>query len=275
MNINLHISNSIRIITFCFLLLSSVLLFQACESIVDFPETGEFNAIPVIEAVLTDKFEEQRVRITYSVPLNDPSSCRIVENAGVIVYSADGDSLVYQYQSDGWYTSRPFQANKKTVYTLEVKLDTMLIVAKEKVIELRGIDSVYYSFPNDTAADVHFTIAKRNGDVKYFFVNIFRNNDLLTTGSEIFILYDKNLMEKITLKLPHLFEVNDTVAIEFHAISERMFDYYYQLVDQFFYNNYFNIGYRTNPVNMFEGKALGYFHVSSVRCDTLIIHPPK
>ena len=57
-------SEPILILLLCFLLI-------ACEDLVRFPDQDSHPEIPVIEAVLTDYAEVQKVRVTYSVDLND------------------------------------------------------------------------------------------------------------------------------------------------------------------------------------------------------------
>ncbi len=98
-----------------------------------------------------------------------------------------------------------------------------------------------------------------------------KNEEVITTGSEILIYSDKYFDKYEKIKFPYAFEKNDTVTVEFHKISKEMFEYYYELTDQFFYYNYSNIGYKKNLPTMFNNGAMGYFHVSSVMSKTMII----
>lgn len=259
----------IHCIGICLFFISVVVLLNSCESVIDFPDVPRAEPIPVIEAILTDRFEPQKVRVSQSVPINDSLACKIIENAVVYVYS-DYDTLFYNYHDDGWYKSDSFAAKINSRYTLEVIIDSVVHRAEGSATQVNGIDSIY-SVLNDTTYNVYIDYRKTGETIRYFYADIFRNSELLDKGTDMFIYYDENIRNKIKLKLPYTFNKNDTVIMDFYSLTKEMFDYYFKLYYSLYYTNYFNIGYKDNPESMFDKKAMGYFQVSSVYSEKLII----
>ena len=253
-----------------------MLLFYACQSIIDFPDVPEVKPVTIIEGILTDRAEVCQIRVSRSVSLGDSISSIPVPDAEVFVYS-DNDTFYYTYKNNGRYESEPFGAEVNRTYHLEVRIDSSCYKSTGTVLPLNGIDSIYTGyFPKYQGDDSAYMVYINAGDINfektgYYLVNAFRNGKCISTGSDLWVFDDKHLNDLNSINIPYTFRKNDTVTVELNSISKEMYDYYYVLVDQFFVLNYQNIWYKTNPPLMFDGSAMGYFQVSSVSSKTVIV----
>lgn len=252
-------------------------LVSGCESIVNFPEIPTPVRYPVIEAVLTNQNEAQKLRISYPTALNDSLNSLPVSNARVYVFSDSGDTFIYHYMSNGWYASDPFHAIPAKTYTLNIQIDSSSFMASGSLIPLNGIDSLYFKhLPNAETDSAYFVYANAGAVdptiTKYYQINIYRNDSLLTGGTNIAIFNDKFLNALNEIKLPFTYSRNDTVLLELFSLSKEMYSYYEALTINIFSLDFINIGYRTNPPQIFNKLALGYFQVSAVDRKKIIIH---
>jgi len=253
-----------------------LLLISGCESIVDFPDVSQSHSYPVIEAMLTDQEEVQMVRVSHTVPLNDSASSKPTDNARVFVSSDTGDTVFYQYTSNGLYTSLPYRALPGRTYTLTVQTDSTVFQSSASLISMHGIDSLYCkNIPGQN--NLIFNVYLNAGPVdasttKYYQANIFRNDTILTRSTDIAIFNDKYLTSLKGIKLPYTYADNDKVLVEVLTLSEEMYAYYLALTTNLFSISFSNMGYKTNPPQMFNKPAFGYFQVSAVCKKQIVIH---
>ncbi len=258
-----------------FIVLMAV-LFSGCENLIGFPDIPDHHKVPVIEAILTNEPAVQKVKVSYSVPLSDSSSCLPVEDAHVWVISDEGDTLEYVHQSAGWYHSAVYAAKPAVRYTLEVFIDGTTYKSSGEVIEMNGIDSLYCHYEKESALwDAGYYAYMNAGSVdevtRYYFINASCNDTLKTIGSEIWMFSD-DLVENINnIKLPLSFTEKDSITIELYSISKDMYDYYYKLAYEVLNLDLSNISYRTNLPQLFQPATLGYFQVSAVSRRSIVM----
>jgi hypothetical protein len=252
-----------------------IVLLAGCESIVNFPEINDAAQYPVIEALLTDKAEIQKVRVSYTARLDDTLNSIPVNNARVRIFSNTGDTFLYQNTGKGWYESKPFAASSGKVYTLKVEVDTISVQASGSLISMNGIDSLYIKPSNNSTSYSLFANAGSAdpASTRYYQLNISRNDTLLTGDSNIAVFNDQYLTSLHTLRLPYFYSLNDTVDIELFSISKPMYDYFLAISINIFNLNFINSGYQTNLPQMFGKSVLGYFQVSAVNRERIIIRP--
>ena len=260
-------------------LINLIVLFTiitGCESIVDFPKAPKANEYPVIEALLTNRDEVQKVRVSYTTSLEDSVSSRVVDNAMVFVCSDAGDTSVYHYTENGWYASAPYYANTGKIYTLNVNIGNVSYKATGSLISMNGIDSVYTRRLEVVGKDSAYFAFINAGVVdpsvpRYYQIDAYKNDSLLTGGINIAVFYDKYLTSLIGINLPFAFSQKDTVDLQLYSLSQTMFNYYQSLSINIFSLSFVNSGYRSNPPAMFSPFALGYFQVSAVDRKQIII----
>lgn len=249
-----------------------------CEQIVDFPDNKkEYEKRLVVEGFLTDIFEEQKVRVTYTLPLSDSLSCEVVPNAKVMIYSNSGDTVFLTYKEDGWYKSAPFSAQITKQYTLEVQIGDFVTKSVSDCLPGQQLDSLYFkryrlSVGKDTVYHIYFNAGLTDPNInRYYMVEVFRNKKKLTEGDEVWTFSDKNLTSLSNIEIPAETHLGDTVDVELHSLTAPMFHYFSQYSEVIFSDIIVNQNYRENPPIMFDQKVLGYFKVSSVHSKRIII----
>ncbi len=256
---------------FIMVFLLPLILIIACEDFVSFPDQNSDIYLPVIEAILTDVPEVQKVRVTWSVSVNDSSASRIIDNSLVKMISSKGDTVLFDYVNDGWYHSPVFSAQAGITYSLEVTIDAETYRSSGAIQELQDFDSVYYKYRRnlnntDSSYYIYFDYAKPDpGNTKYYMVDLDSNSIRITQGSRLFLYEDRYLEYIKGIFVPVPLKLNDTATITAYSLSREMFDYYYKLGYHVFEMDLSSISYQTNLPQMFSPKALGYFQVSSVR----------
>jgi hypothetical protein len=251
-------------------------IITGCESIVDFPEVPQTSEYPVIEAILTDQNEVQKVRVSCTTSLEDSVSSHPVSDAKVYVCSDTGDTAVYHYTDNGWYASAPYQAMPGKTYKLTVNINKVDFSATGSLIAMNGIDSLYTKrLPKENKDSAYFVLVDGGpvnpNDTKYYQIDVYRNDSLLTDGINLAVFNDKYLTALRGINLPFAFAQNDTVDMVLYSISENMFNYYESLSVNIFSLSFVNSGYRTNPPQMFSKFTGGYFQVSAVDKKRMII----
>lgn len=255
-----------------------VYLACGCEQIVDFPDNKkEFEKRLVVEGSLTDIFEEQMVRVTYTLPLSDSLSCELASNAIVEIYSNFGDTVSFKYQENGWYKSAAFAAEEGKLYTLEVKIGDFVAKSVSYCNPGHPIDSLYYrryrlSEEKDSVYHLHFDVGIVDpNNIRYYMLEVYRNHKELTAGDEVWMFSDKNLISVTNIEIPAETHIGDTVDVELHSLTEPMFNYLSAYSKVIFSDVLINQNYRENPPTMFDQNVLGYFKVSSIHSKRIII----
>lgn len=253
-----------------------LILITGCEEITDFPGMSESEVRPVVEAVLTSKPEVQQVRVSYSTSLNDSLSSTAFEDAVVKIYTDQGDTVIYEYAGDGLYKSKPFCALEGKKYTLEVIMGNLVTRSISEIVPVKNIDSLYYKIYQKTKKDTLFHVFINAGQVdpaqvKYYLVQLYKNDTLVTTGNQIWSFHDKYMMNLNDIELPENLRRGDTVDLELQTITKSMYDYYYLFSHNIFSEGLTDQNYRTNPPEMFDKNVLGYFQVSAVSRKRIVI----
>jgi hypothetical protein len=259
------------------LLLLLCYLLVACEDLVRFPDQDSYPKIPVIESVLTDYPEVQKVRVTYTVDISDSLSYRLIPDADVRISSSDGNAIDFEYHENGWYYSPVFQAKHGVVYTLEVTVDEVTYKSSGFIHEMNDLDSVYYRYnkiegSSDSAYFVYFDVNKTDNEkTGYYLFDVDTNGSRITHGSELYIFEDKYVKEIRGLSITIPLQEYDTMAITLYSLSKELFDYYFKLGYQVFSLDLSHISYQTNLPPLFEPWTPGYFQVSAVSRKEIVI----
>ena len=223
----------------------------------------------------------QRVRLSTSTPFFENLQESPVVGASVkITNDVEGTEFVFQDEEDGNYFTGSFIPKLGQSYTLQVDYDGETYIAKETMIPVVPIDSVFQSTDNgfdkealevnvlftDPANVPNFYLAKfqRRGDL---FPTLFDIKDEFTDGNQIKIIYER-LDNEDTGEME--FEPGDVLDIDLNGISSQYYDYIRLLIEQSgnsgnlfstipadLRGNCINV---TNPDNF----AYGYFRLTEV-----------
>lgn len=254
-----------------------VIITVACQDLAELPERGNYERIPVIEAVITDQLNYQRVRVSYSTQLNDSLSSIPVSDAQVKIVTEHGDTVSFKYTGNGYYINNDFISSSGELYELQVQINTIVYRATSMMVPVNGLDSVTYSHGKkhnnrDSAYYLKFFAGETDREiVKYYKIQIYKNGRLVTTGSNTVLFSDKSTSSLNGIELDHGFARADTLDIELYSLSKEVFYYYVYAFNNILYNANFDLDFKTNPAIQFSPKALGYFQVSSLSRKRVII----
>jgi hypothetical protein len=259
------------------IILLLMMLNMGCEDLAKLPEGGKYKCVPVIEAVITDQLNYQSIRVSYSTQLDDSISSTPISNANVQIISETEDTVSFNYTENGYYTSSNFIASPGKKYTLLVQIDTVLYRAASTMESMNGLDSVTYFHDkkygmSDSAYYLKIFAGQTDPEnIKYYRIQIYKNNKLFTTGNNSMLFNDKATLSLNGIELDKGFAKTDTLDIELYSLTKEMFYYHVYILNNVLSNANFNLDFKTNPTNQFNPKALGYFQVSSLGRKRIII----
>jgi hypothetical protein len=256
---------------------SVILLCTACEKIFDFPGNGKYKKNVVIEALISNQPYHSKVRVSYATEFNDSVSAEPISDASVKLVSTSGDTADFLYTADGWYTGGGFAAIPEVSYTLLVGTDTTLYRSTSTMIRVHGLDSLSYSFyrkinTTDSAYYLKLYAGPTDPDTpRYYQIQIYKNNQLITTGKETLLVSDFGTSSLDGFELNIGFARYDTLDVELYSLTEDMFYYYLYIFNSILFNTNYDLEYKTNPPICFTPKALGYFQLSDLSRKRIII----
>jgi hypothetical protein len=274
MNLNLNKYSAVKLL--CLVILPGFI--YGCEQIMEMPvDSKGYEKIPVVEGFLTNKFEKQVVRVSYTLPLSDSLSCKVIPDATVLIYSNTGDTAHFNYLEDGWYESAPYAAEEGKQYTLEVKIDTFVAKCVSDYIPEKKIDSLFYRrYRQANSKDTVYHVYMNAGSVdptytRYYMLEVYRNHNQITLGDEVWTFKDDLSVNLRNIEIPVESRKGDTIDIELHTLTEPMYNYYSRYTEVIVSDDIVNQNYRENPPIMFNKKVIGYFKVSAVYSKRIII----
>jgi hypothetical protein len=254
-----------------------LVLCIGCQKISDFPETGNNKKTLVIEAIITNQPDHQKVRVSYTTQFDDSQSSQPITSALVKISDTTGDTVSFQYSENGWYTSNGFVALPENNYTLLVQIDTTIYRATSMMLPMHGLDSLSYSFyrkantPDSAYYLKIFAGITDPSNPKYCQLQIYKNHKLITSGSNTLLLSDISTLSLNGIELDQSFAKNDTLDVELYSLTREMFYYYIYVFNIILYNSNYDLEFKTNPPIQFSPKALGYFQVSALSVKSIII----
>ncbi len=256
------ISNTFKINIVVLWAVLPLFLLAACEEVI---EVDLKDAEPqiVIEANLSDVYENQYVKITETVPFKNNSALKEVSGATVTITAESGEVLVFNEKEPGLYASKPFSGNVGVSYKLKVtvngkiyeatgvmpqkvKLDSVSVTEVSFFDETRKYIKAYYQDPS-TEGNAYRFIVKNNGTLyKGFYVS----DDRFSNG--------RYINDVIFTDDPEI-EENDEIELDFQSINSDVYRYFYA-ISQISGGGGPPVAGGNPPSNISNG-ALGYFSV--------------
>lgn len=267
------------------LILGFAILLSACERIVEL-EIPSSDPTIVVESQITSQLEPWEVRLTMSQPYFDQGTLAFVASADVSIVGTDGTDVNLIHTDSGYYkTEFSQQCLPGETYTLSVKYDGEEYLATEQAPLAFPIDTIasyylpenngfieegYYVFIQGRErvekGDFYLFKAYRNDTLKDDFGSNLDNDEF---GSVSFLNEDFDI-NNITSELskgktprpfPFTVEPGDTVRVEQYAISEKYFNYIFDIEAQQGRSGTPFDPPPANPNNNISNGGLGYFSV--------------
>jgi hypothetical protein len=267
------------------IILAFVIALSACERIVEL-EIPSSDPTIVVEGQITSQLEPWKIRLTMSQPYFDQSNLSFVSNAEVSIVGTEGSDVNLIYIDSGYYKSEfPQQCIAGETYSLTIKHDGKEYFASEEAPLAFPIDTIasYYLPENNGFIEEGYYVfiqgREREEQGDYYLFNAYRNDTLKDDfgsnldsdefGSVSYLNEDFDI-NNIVLELskgktprpfPFTVEPGDTVRVEQYAISEKYFNYIFDIEAQLGRSGTPFDPPPANPNNNISNGGLGYFSV--------------
>lgn len=268
------------------LVLCIAYLFFSCQEEV-FLDLRTVEPMPVIEAVWTDVGTMNFVKISKSRDFYEKESNELIKNAAVFIQNLNTGLVIpfrYTEQVDRYIPLNNVGGRKGDRYRLTVRWEENEYQSEGVLLEPPRLDSIRYEFKDSRLfreAGYYITLY---GDIPFteennYRIRIVRNDTLLNNRSD-YLLFDDTFGTAILNNGFELagfpFRANDRVRLELFRLNRDAFDYLNQLVSLLFNDGGLFSPPPQNPtsnIRLVRGdkEALGYFKVSPVLIETLVI----
>lgn len=246
----------------------AVLALAGCKKIVQV-DTSTAPPQIVIEGKITDKFADQIIVISKSIPYDAIGKYPKISGATVSMIDNLGNVFVFAEGAMGSYTKK-MQGIYGRTYTLSVSLNNQTYNAKSTMPNLVKLDSIGVITNSFFGRDqvnpvIYFTDPKE--ETNFYHFNFFVNNliskrtyvssDRLTNGNvtQVQFFYDNGDVAK------DLFS-GDKVKIQMECVEKPIYNYWYSLAQQ--KGSGPNQGATpANPTSNLSNGALGYFSANT------------
>jgi len=267
------------------LILALVITLSACERIVEL-EIPSSDPKIVVEGQITSQLEPWEIRLTVSQPYFDQSNLSFVSNAEVSIVGTDGSDVNLIHTDSGYYKSELFQqCLPGETYSLSVTYDGQKYLASEVTPMAFPIDTIasyylpenngfiekgYYVFiqgkERPEKGDFYLFKAYRNDTLKDDFGSNLDNDEFgrvsyLNEDFDINNIASELSKGKTPRPFPFTVEPGDTVKVEQLAISEKYFNYIFDIEAQLGRSGTPFDPPPANPNNNISNGGLGYFSV--------------
>ena len=260
------------------------LVFYSCEetTIID---VDQAPSRVVIDAILTDRPDDQRVKITRSLDFYAQGFSPALSNASVTVSDDLGTTFNFIESEDepGLYLPAiPFLGVVGRTYTLQVDVDGSTYISTETMMSVTPIDSLNSQLNMDEQEDpespgriyevLMYTVEPQDEENFYLF-KFYRNGDIQNeNGEDITVTNDVGVDEEIQgIEAPLFYALNDTATVEMYSLTRRSFIYWSDVANLVFSDGGVFSPLPANPRSNIEGGALGIFQVSSVSTESIVV----
>lgn len=268
-------------LTYIFLILG---LIQACDRPIDL----DIDQVPpklVIQGQVTDQKEKSFIYLTWSNLFYDAGDPRVETGGYVVVKDGEGNEVVFEHNPDSLGMYLPptdFVGVKGKIYTLEIEVDGVDYSASDTLPGTAAIDSLTSSVnvresldPDEEGRfyDVKIYGKEPKEELNFYMFRFYRNDTIVRRfSSDIFVTDDTFLGEEIKgFPFPFYSAESDKVVLEMYGISRNAFIYYSDLQLVLGNDGGMFSPPPANPRSNIDGDALGFFLVSSIASDTLIV----
>lgn len=262
--------------------LAAVLLSTACEKTIVL-DPGQTEELFVIEGLITNSLSKHQVKISMSQTFNAAGGALGVSEAIVSVTDDLGQSIEYNEIQPGVYRAKEaFAGEIGRTYTLTIDYEDRQFTATEQMTTVGTVDKLVSAVNEEEAADpedegrfydllVFMTEPQETED--FYLFKFYRNGELENfEGDDVYVFDDVAIAGQLeALPAPVFYAVGDVARTEVYSLSRRAFRFYNDLA-----NNVANDGglFSSQPANVstnLEGGAIGYFQVSAIDVDEMVI----
>jgi len=262
----------------------------SCEETIQI-DTGELSENVVIEGLITNE-QNHYVRLTRTRTFYANGPAERIENASVSV--ADDNGNTYQFvhnpmnnpEEDGfYYPVNTFQGQIGTTYSLSVSIDGEQYGAAEELLPVTAIDSLTVILNEDELEEpeeegrfyeVLFYASEPQDRKDQYLFKFYNNGEIVKDfPTDIYFSDDDLLGEKIDdLEIAGFYKLGERVEVEMYSLTQEAFIFYSDLFNLLNNDGGMFSPPPANPRSNLSNGALGYFQVSAVARDQIIIEAP-
>lgn len=262
--------NTIAIL--CFFFLS----FTSCLEEMDLKYTIDTDPQLVIEGFVTNKQPSCKVYVSESVNMSDSIDSRKINDAIVIISDNIGNSEILTLTDNGIFQSKNIEGKIGRTYKIKVIHNNNTYEAEEIMRNIPKLDSIYIQEikDNEIYNDGKYLFVKISSSEKddIFFRTIISENDSVYSEYRDLAIFDSSFSGANTeIAIPYPFETKDTITLATYSITERVYNFLLTYQEFTMGENSLSIAQSQNPPSNISGGCLGYFQVSAIRHDTIVI----
>lgn len=265
-----------RIIFFLITFLAAGWIISGCQKVIKL-KLGDVPPRYVIEARLSDEFNDCRVVLTMTRPIDEPTVFDGVSQARVTIQEEDKPPVMLYERSAGVYENGSLRATPGHRYTLRVEVKDQTFSSTVLVPQPVPFDSLYIidftgfgntrKFANVTFRDPagvpnSYRFLQFKNDIQNS--NIFIMNDDFSDGKMVntfLAFFDQSDVQKISS--------GDTIRVEMQCIDPSVYLYFNSLSRSSTGGN--EVSAPGNPVTNIQGGAIGYFNAFARQERTVIV----
>ena len=281
-----------RYITFLFCL--PLLAFLACEQTVTIDTEANVPQL-VVEGLITNSNETDLnyIRLTLSRDFYAGGLAEGITDAEVVVNDNNGNEFRYVHnpldlpELDGVYLpENPFVGEIGVNYSLSITADGQTYTAQETMEPVTAIESLNivvneeeFEDPEDEDRyfEVIFFAQEPQDRIDHYLFKFYRNGEIIKDFEEdIYFSEDEFLGEEIDdLPIAGFYALGDTVDVEMYSITREAFIYYADLFNLLNNDGGMFSPPPANPRTNLSNGALGYFQVSAIDTERIIVTDPR
>ena len=264
-----------------------LIVLASCEETVGL-DIGQVEEGVAIEGLITNDERPHYVKVTRSRSFYDTGRAPAITDAVVNVTDNEGNSYDFVHNpggdpsTNGYYFSNVFEGSIGTTYHLTVNVAGQEYTASETMFPVTTIDSLTvvlnqeeFEDPEDEGYfyEVYFYAQEPQDRVDHYLFKFYRNGEIVLDDPEdIYYAEDKFVGEEIDdLPIAGFYALGDTVITEMYSLSREAFVYYDQLFKVLNNDGGMFSPPPANPLNNLSNGAFGYFQVSAVDREGIIV----
>lgn len=269
-------------------ILLAILCFSCQEEVV-LPLQQMDTAIPVVEAIWSDRPFYNEVRITLAQDYFDTTPLKVVHNAEVYVINSRTKKVVPFRYNSGTLSYKPVDGTEIAEigesYQLFVRWQDIQLAANGTMLEPPIVDSLTYQYEEDRFLKDEGYYIKVYGRIPFEEDNYYRirviENDTLKNNRDDYLLFDDTFGFTVFeegLELGYDFQEGDEVRLELFRLNKEPYDYFVQLVNLLYNDGGLFSPPPQNPdtnIRVISGNTdvMGYFSVTPILSSSVVIEP--
>lgn len=270
------------------ILLAASLFFTSCEKTIEL-DIDQTPQRVVIEGYLTDVAEHNYVKVSKTNNFYTTGKTPRVTNATVMVEDSDGNIYNFVHYNGQnadslglYFPEVPLAGVAGKTYKLSVTTEGMTYTAEDQLLDLVPMDKLEYRVNEDEKDDPEdagrfyevLLFVKEPKETKDYYLFKCYRNDSITYANENEVYYadDELIGEDLDgIPLPVYYAQNDRARVEVYSLTRDAFVYYRDL-QKLLTNDGGLFGTPpANPRTNISDGALGFFQVSAIRSDEILI----